>query len=199
MEADPLQWNKGSPPLEDGEKSAPDISDRPLTEVRARSATTPLSEQKDRLFLALGAVYEMVGVASDLLEQFSYDERLTFDIKSYIFDRPVISGLRDWSNIVQSVPIEITDRLYTWLGRQAFRDLRRGYLWRLTGEVIRVVDPVLLDRGGIVSPDKLVPVTVVLPGAESVDDPGQLRGQTKVIESGLSGPARYFWENRRAD
>lgn len=188
-EADPDQFSI-TPPMPVGENSAPDLELKPLV-LGGGYLTHRLTEQTDRLFFNLGAVYEYVGVPVDILNQFEIDTGVKLDLETHISSTPLVTGLNEWRFVVQSVSKELENPLYSWLAGQEFHtgDKTGNKTWRLAGEITPIADPYAVERMEIVDRDKYVDVTFVLPygdhGRVVLDVP--LNGVRPHIQFGATG------------
>jgi len=152
----------GDPLMNPGVQSAPDLVDaRDRKELKDRSPS--LAGRIDQFLFNLGPLYEGLKLDKDLLVQFERDTGIKLAVESFLYSRPLFSGLHDWGYAVQCVAQAQCEALNRWILNQLFVVHARGNWWRPRREVITIYDPGKVAKGSLLGPDDLVGVSVYLP------------------------------------
>jgi len=152
----------GDPWFPPGRSEAPEIIASPVQIVLAGVPRYRLSRCRDMFFLNLGCAYELVKLTADLLEQYAAERRISFEIDDFEVRHPIVTGLKEWSFIIQAVPLSLRDDLIKWLEAQTF--IRRPRVWwRLRHLEMKIPDPGVIEVGGTAGPDDFIDVSFFLP------------------------------------
>lgn len=131
-------------PVTPGIHEAPELVDKSAkVEVTEGLRGSLASADPETVFFSLGAVYEGVGVPFDIWEQFCLDHNLDIKIKTYIIDKPIFHGLKEWAYYLQATTKPVFEVFYQWLLRQGFN--AHNEFWQLRMRKQPILDPYNLE------------------------------------------------------
>jgi len=158
----PPEWT-GDPWFPPGRSEAPEIIAAPMQIVTAGAPRFRLSRCRDLFFFNLGGAYELVKLTSDVLEQYAAEKGLSFEISDFQLRQPLFTGLKEWSFILQALPLQLKADFIQWTEAQTFIRKPLRVWWRLRHVEMKLPDPGVLEVGGTAGPEDFIDVSFFMP------------------------------------
>lgn len=117
-----------------------DLSDRPVSELFPVSET--VRNRDDKVFVAMGVVYECTGFPVDIFDQIKGDTGMTIPCHRLSLPVPWATGLGEWSSRVYEISKDDAEKLWVYLSGLRLTSPGQRQAWSLYGVSTTVITSV---------------------------------------------------------